>query len=168
MRRWKAARTDAGAPGREAADVLDRLGGCLQQHACSVDPRIGKPGHRATPVSSRNRRVSVRRDMCARPTERVEVESGRRVLQHPVAKRPELIADDLGAQPFDELRLSSLTLWQRGQDPCRRVGRGGAVVASDEVGTDQCRSSCPRRSEDVAVVDEQTVGQHLDQGVATL
>ena len=83
-------------------------------------------------------------------------------------ERPELIAGDLGAQPFDELRLSSLTLWRRDEDPCRRVGRGGAVVASDEVEAQIDAGRHAGGGEDVAVVDEQTVGQHLDQGVATL
>jgi hypothetical protein len=106
--------------------------------------------------------------MWARPGERVEVERKGKVLQHPVAKRPELIAGDLGAQPFDELRLSSLTLWRRDEDPCCGVGRGGAVVASDEVEAQIDAGRHAGGREDVAVVDEQTVGQHLDQGVATL
>jgi hypothetical protein len=104
------------AQAREAADVLDRLGGRLQQHACSVDPRIGEPGHRSDPgllAEPTSERAS--RQGCA-PRERVEVERKGKVLQHPVAKRPELIAGDLGAQPFDELRLSSLTLWRRDKD----------------------------------------------------
>ena len=90
------------AQAREAADVLDRLGGRLQQHACSVDPRIGEPGLGGTPASSRNRRVSVRRDMCARSAS-VSRSSGRARFSS-VVKRPELIAGGLGAQPFDELR----------------------------------------------------------------
>ena len=100
--------------------------------------------------------------------ERLELERKGKVVQHPVAKRPELIAGGLGAQPFDELRLSSLTLWRRDEDPCRRVGRGGAVVASDEVEAQIDAGRHAGGREDVAVVDEQTVGQHLDQGVATL
>jgi hypothetical protein len=95
------------AQAREAADVLDRLGGRLQQHACSVDPRIGEPGHRsnpgllAKPTSERpSRHVRA-------PRERVEVERKGKVIQHPGAKRPELITRGLGAQPFDELRLRS-------------------------------------------------------------
>src|SRR6266496_6145209 len=98
-----------------------------------LDPRIGEPGHRSDPgllAEPTSERAS--RHVCA-PRERVEVERKGKVLQHPVAKRRELIASDLGVQPFDELRLSSLTLWRRDEDPCRRVGRGGAVVASDEV-----------------------------------
>ena len=69
---------------------------------------------------------------------------------------------------FDELRLSSLTLWRRDEDPCRRVGCGGAVVASDEVEAQIDAGRHAGGGEDVAVVDEQTVGQHLNQGVATL
>ena len=128
----------------------------------SVSQAIG-----ATPVSSRNRRVSVRRDVCARPAG--VSRSRRRARFSSIQSRSgELIAGDLGAQPFDELRLSSLTLWRRDEDPCRRVGRGGAVVASDEVEAQINAGRHAGGREDVAVVDEQTVGQHLDQGVATL
>jgi hypothetical protein len=60
--------------------------------------------------------------------ERVEVERKGKVLQHPVAKRLELIARGLGAQPFDELRLSSLTLWRRDEDPPVMVDPDGRTA----------------------------------------
>jgi hypothetical protein len=43
FRRWKAARTETGAPSRQAIDILDRLGGRLQYPARSIDACVCEP-----------------------------------------------------------------------------------------------------------------------------
>ena len=44
--------------------------------------------------------------------ERAEVEGKCEVFEHPIAKRAELVAAGVWREPFDELRLPSLTLWR--------------------------------------------------------
>ena len=122
-----------GAETGETADLLDGLDRCLQQYARSLDPCIGQPADGRDPglfaepaceCASRHVRL------CG---EHVEVHRTSQVLHHPVTKRPELVARCLGAQLFDVLSLSSLTLWRSNEDARPRVGSGGAEVAPDEV-----------------------------------
>jgi hypothetical protein len=44
--------------------------------------------------------------------ERAEVERKCKVFEHPIAKGAELVAARVWHEPFDELRLPSLTLWR--------------------------------------------------------
>ena len=55
------------------------------------------------------------------------------VLEHPVAKRAEVVATRLREQPFDELSLPSLSLRRSDERACPGVGGCGAVVAPDEM-----------------------------------
>ena len=100
--------------------------------------------------------------------ERAEVERKGKVFEHPLAKGAELVAARVWHEPFDELRLPSLTLWRSHEaaGPC--VGSCGAEVAPDEVEAQVDTRGYASRREDVAVVDEEAVGQHVDPGVAVL
>ena len=116
----------------QAADALDRFGSDLQQLTGVVDACIGEPCHRrhsglfAKPTGERSPG-----HVCV-PGERVEVEREGHVLQHPVAKRGQLVAARLGAKSFDELRLPSLSLWrsdQRGARPLAAAARHEQMVS---------------------------------------
>src|SRR3989442_5683821 len=105
--------------------------------------------------------------MCPR-RERAEVERKRKVCEHPSAKGSELLAVRVWHEPFDELRLPSLTLWRSHEaaGPC--VGGCGAEVVSDEVEAQVDTRGYASRREDVAVVDEEAVGQEVGLGVAAV
>src|SRR6266581_8080341 len=156
------------AESRQAADVLDRLGSRLQDLARSIDACVSEPCHRrharllTKPTAQRPSR-----HMCP-GRESAEVERKCKVLEHPVAKGAELVAARVWHEPFDELRLPSLTLWRSHEatGPC--VGCCGAEVAPDQVEAQVDTSGYASRREDVAVVDEEAVGQHVDLGVAVL
>src|SRR6478672_11638869 len=90
------------------------------------------------------------------------------VLEHPVAKWAQLVAARFRAQPFDELCLPSLPLWRSDECTCPGVGGRGAVVTSDEMQAQVDPGRDAGGGQNVAVVDEQAVGQHLDLGVAAL
>ena len=98
----------------------------------------------------------------------VEVKRKRKVFQHPVPKRCELVATRVGSQPLDVLSLTPLTLRRSDEptSPCVRSRR--AVVAANEMEAQVDARRHARRRKDVAVVDEQAVGQHVDAGIATL
>src|SRR5258706_2396385 len=100
--------------------------------------------------------------------ESAEVERKCKVLEHPIAKGPELLAARVRHEPFDELRLPSLTLWRSHEAAGPRVGGCGAEVAPDEVEAQVDTRGYPGRREDVVVVDEEAVGQHVDLGEAAL
>src|SRR3989442_6690711 len=99
--------------------------------------------------------------MCPR-RERAEVERKRKVFEHPIAKGAELLAVRVWHQPFDELRLPSLTLWRSHEaaGPC--VGGCGAEVAPDEVEAQVDTRGYASRREDVVVVDEEAAGADVD------
>src|SRR5712691_9592693 len=100
------------AESREAADVLDRLGGRLQYLARSIDARVCEPCHRRhAGLLTKSTAQCSSRHVCPR-RERAEVERKCKVLEHPVAKWAELVAARVGHEPLDELRLPSLTLWR--------------------------------------------------------
>src|SRR5229473_1631742 len=134
----------------------------------ATDVCVCKPCHRrsarllAKPTAQRpSRHVCPRR-------ERDEVERKCKVFQHPIAKGAELVAARVWHEPFDELRLPSLTLWRSHEAAGSCVGSCGAEVAPNEVEgqVDSCGHTS--RREDVAIVDEEAVGQHVDPGVAAL
>jgi hypothetical protein len=83
--------------------------------------------------------------------ERAEVERKCKVFEHPLAKGAELVAARVWHEPFDELRLPSLTLWRSHEatGPC--VGSCGAEVAPDEVEAQVDTRGYASRREDVAV-----------------
>jgi len=66
MRRWKAARTEAGAPSPVRRPMLS-TGSAVVSNSSRARSRRASASQAigGAPVSSRNRRVSVRRDMCA-------------------------------------------------------------------------------------------------------
>src|SRR5258705_3481113 len=157
--RWNRARR---AESRQATDVLDRLGGRLQYLARSIDACVCEPCHRrharllAKPTAQGPpRHVRPRR-------ERAELERKCKVFEHPIAKGAEFIAARFWHEPFDELRLASLTLWRSHEAAGSSVGSCGSEVAPDEVEgqVDPCRHTS--RREDVAVVDEQAGWQQVD------
>src|SRR2546426_10318239 len=159
---------DRRAESRQATDVLDRLGGRLQYLTRSIDACVCEPCHRrharllAKPTGQRpSRHVRPRR-------ERAEVEGKCKVLEHPIAKGAELVAARVWHEPFDELRLPSLTLWRSHETAGSWVGSCGAEVAPNEVEgqVDPCGHTS--RREDVAVVDEEAVRQHAEPGGAGL
>src|SRR6266540_411792 len=156
------------AESRQAADVLDRLGSRLQDLARSIDACVCEPCHRrharllTKPTAQRPSRY-----MCP-GRERAEVERKCKVLEHPIAKGAELVAARVWHEPFDELRLPSLTLWRSHEAAGSCVGSCGAEVAPDEVEAQIDTRGHTSRREDVAVVDEEAVGQHVDPGVAVL
>src|SRR2546428_3920261 len=163
--RWN---RDRRAESRQATDVLDWLGGRLQYLTRSIDACVCEPCHRrharllAKPTGQRpSRHVRPRR-------ERAEVERKWKVFEHPIAKGSELVAARVWHEPFDELRLPSLTLWRSHETASSCVGSCGAEVAPNEVEgqVDPCGHTS--RCEDVAVVDEEAVGQHVDPGGAGL
>src|SRR2546426_9945496 len=90
------------------------------------------------------------------------------VLQHPVAKWAQPVAARFRAQPFDELCLPSLPLWRSHECTCPGVGSRSAVVAPDEVEAQVDPRRDAGRGQDVAVVNEQAVWQHLDLGGAAV
>src|SRR5437899_12156226 len=156
------------AESRQAADVLDRLRSRLQDLARSIDACACEPCHRrharllTEPTAQRPSR-----HMCP-GRERAEVERNCKVFEHPIAKGAELVAARVWHEPFDELRLPPLTLWRSHEaaGPC--VGSCGAEVTPDEVEAQVDTRGYTSRREDVAVVDEEAVGQHVDLGVAVL
>src|SRR5206468_6142155 len=156
------------AESRQAADVLDRLGGRLQDLARSIDACVCEPCHRrharllTKPTAQRSSR-----DVCPR-RERAEVERKCKVFQHPIAKGAELVAARVWHEPLDELRLPSLTLWRSHEAAGPRVCSRGAEVAPDEVETQVDTRGYASRREDVVVVDEEAVGQDGDLGVSSL
>ena len=113
------------------ADVFDRLGGRLQEFACSIDSGIGEPSHRRhaglltkPPGERPPRHVGA-------PGEGVKVLGKCEVFEHPVAKWAEVVAACLGPQLFDELSLASLSPGWSYECACPGVGGCGAVVAAD-------------------------------------
>src|SRR6266487_1533413 len=152
----------------QAADVFDRLGGRLQDLARSVDAGVYEPCHRrharllTKPTAQRPSR-----HMCP-GRERAEIERKCKVFQHPIAKRAELVAGRVWHEPFDELRLPSLTLWRSHEAAGSCVGSCGAEVAPDKVEAQIDTRGYTGRREDVAVVDKEAVGQHVNPGVAVL
>src|SRR2546428_2531239 len=163
--RWN---RDRRAESRQATDVLDWLGGRLQYLTRSIDACVCEPCHRrharllAKPTGQRpSRHVRPRR-------ERAEVERKCKVFEHPIAKGAELVAARVWHEPFDELRLPSLTLWWSHEAAGSCVGSCGAEVAPNEVEgqVDSCGHTS--RREDVAVVDEEAVGGHVDPGGGAL
>ena len=89
----------------------------------AVDACIGEPRHRrhsglfAKPTSEGSPG-----HLCV-PGERVEVEREGQILQHPVAKRGEVVTARLRTKSFDELRLAPLSPWRSDQ-------RGAGVLAA--------------------------------------
>src|SRR5712691_4999834 len=159
---------DRRAESRQATDVFDRLGGRLQYFARSIDACVCEPCYRrnarllAKPTAQRpSRHVCPRR-------ESAEVERKSEVFEHPIAKGGELVAARVWHEPLDELRLPSLTLWRSHEAAGSCVGSRGAEVAPDEVEgqVDPCGHTS--RREDVAVVHEEAVGQHVDPRIAAL
>src|SRR2546428_8262937 len=157
---------DRRAESRQATDVLDGLGGRLQYLARSIDACVCEPCHRrnarllAKPTAQRpSRHVCPRR-------ERAEVERKCKVFEHPIAKGAELIAARVWHEPFDELRLPSLTLWRSHETAGSCVGSFGAEVAPNDVEgqVDPCGHTS--RREDVAVVDEEAGWRHVHLWVA--
>src|SRR6476620_7790867 len=159
---------DRRAESRQAAEVLDRLGRGLQDLARSIDPRVREPCHRRhARLLTESTAQGSSRHVCPR-REHAEVERTCKVFEHPIAQAAELVAAGVWHEPFDELRLPSLTLWRSHEAAGSCVGGCGAEVAPDQVeGQVDTRGYASRR-EDVAVVDEEAVGQHLDLGVAVL
>src|SRR5437879_4008513 len=159
---------DRRAESRQATDVLDRLGGRLQYLARSIDACVCEPCHRrharllTKPTAQRPSR-----HMCP-GRERAEVERNCKVFEHPIAKGAELVAARVWHEPFDELRLPSLTLWRSHEAAGPRVGGCGAEVAPDEVEAQVDTRGYASRREDVVVVDEEAVGQDVDLGVSAL
>src|SRR2546423_10770645 len=98
----------------------------------------------------------------------VEVKRKRKVFQHPVPKRRELVAARVGSQPLDELSLTPLTLRRSDErtSPCVRSRR--AVVATNEMEAQVDARRHARSRKDVAVVDEQAAGEHLHAWLAPL
>src|SRR3989454_7899933 len=94
--------------------------------------------------------------------ERAEVERNRKVFEHPIAKGAELLAARVWHEPFDELRLPSLTLWRSHEaaGPC--VGGRRAEVAPDEVEAQVDTRGYASRREDVVVVDEEAVWEKIE------
>src|SRR5438552_9375243 len=136
---------------RQGTDVLARLGGRLQYLARSIDACVCEPCHRrnarllAKPTAQRpSRHVRPRR-------ERAEVERKCKVFEHPIAKGAELIAARVWHEPFDELRLSSLTLWRSHEAAGSCVGSCGSEVAPDEVEgqVDACGHTSRRAGVDI-------------------
>ena len=122
-----------GAEPSQPADVLDRLGRRFQQLARSIDACVGEPSHRRhSGLLTKPTAQRPSRHMCP-GRERAEVERKCKVFEHPIAKGAELVAARVWHEPFDELRLPSLTLWRSHEaaGPC--VGSCGAEVAPDEV-----------------------------------
>src|SRR2546425_7890400 len=159
---------DRRAESRQATDVLDRLGGRLQYLARSIDACVCEPCHRrhalllAKPTAQRpSRHVCPRR-------ERAEVEGNSKVFEHPITKGAELVAGRFWHEPFDELRLPSLTLWRSHEAAGSCVGSCGAEVAPNEVEgqVDSCGHTS--RREDVAIVDEEAGGRHGGPGGGAL
>src|SRR5437899_11434332 len=156
------------AESRQAADVLDRLRSRLQDLARSIDACVCEPCHRrharllTEPTAQRpSRHMGPGR-------ERAEVERKCKVFEHPIAKGAELVAARVWHEPFDELRLPSLTLWRSHEaaGPC--VGSCGAEVTPDEVEAQVDTRGYASRREDVVVIAEEAVGQHVDLGIAVL
>src|SRR2546425_2556311 len=156
------------AESRQATDVLVRLGGRLQYLPRSIDACVCEPCHRrharllAKPTGQRpSRHVRPRR-------ERAEVERKCKVFEHPIAKGAELIAARVWHEPFDELRLPSLTLWRSHEAAGSCVGSCGAEVAPNEVEGQVDSGGHTSRREDVAIVDEEAGGQHGGPGGGAL
>src|SRR5256886_5482547 len=159
---------DRRAESRQATDVLDRLGGRFQYLARSIDACVCEPCHRRHPrLLAKPTAQRPSRHVCPR-RERAEVERKCKVFEHPVAKGAELIAARVWHEPFDELRLPSLTLWRSHEAAGACVGGRGAEVAPDKVEAQVDTRGYASRCEDVAVVDEKAVGQDVDLGVAAL
>src|SRR2546425_13172902 len=159
---------DRRAESRQATDVLDRLGGRLQYLTRSIDACVCEPCHRrharllAKPTGQRpSRHVRPRR-------ERAEVERKCKGFEHPIAEGAELVAARVWHEPFDELRLPSLTLWRSHEAAGSCVGSCGAEVAPNEVEgqVDSCGHTS--RREDVAIVDEEAGGRHGGPGGGAL
>src|SRR3989454_8375071 len=149
---------------RQATDVLDRLGGRFQYLARSIDACVCEPCHRrnarllAKPTAQRpSRHVCPRR-------ERAEVERKCKVFEHPIAKGAELIAASVWHEPFDELRLPSLTLWRSHEAAGSCVGSCGSEVAPDEVEGQGDPCGHTSRREDGALVDEEAGGARHQAG----
>src|SRR2546426_9471034 len=148
------------AESRQAADVLDRLGSRLQDLARSIDAGVCEPCHgRHARLLTKPAAQRPSRHMCP-GRERAEVERNRKVFEHPIAKGAELVAARVWHEPFDELRLPSLTLWRSHEAAGPRVGGCGAEVAPDEVEAQVDTSGYASRREDVAVVDEEAGGEN--------
>src|SRR5882672_6804198 len=159
---------DRRAEPRQATDVLDRLGGRFQYLARSIDAGVCEPCHwRHARLLAKPTAQCPSRHVCPR-RERAEVERKFKVFEHPIAKGAELIAACVWHEPFDELRLPSLTLWRSHEAAGSCVGSCGSEVAPDEVEgqVDPCGHTS--RREDVTIVDEEAVGQHVDPRVAAL
>src|SRR6476646_3280209 len=101
-------------------------------------------------------------------SEGVEVVRKREGFEHPVAKWSQFVAACLGPKLFDELRLAALSPRWGYECTCSGVGGCGAVVAADQMKAQVDPRCDAGRCQDVAVVDEQAVGQHGDVGVAAL
>src|SRR2546425_11259069 len=159
---------DRRAESRQATDVLDRLGGRLQYLTRSIDAVVCEPCHRrharllAKPTAQRSSR-----HVCPR-RERAEVERKCKVFEHPIAKGAELVAARVWHEPFDELRLPSLTLWRSHEAAGSCGGSCGAEVAPTEMEAQVDTSGYTSRREDVAIVDEEAVGEHVDPGGGAL
>src|SRR5439155_25412375 len=154
---------------REATDLFDRLRRRLQKLARPVEACISEPRHR-----SHSRLLAEPARECSPGhvralSEHVEVERKREIFPHPLAKRIKLVAVLFGPhQPIDVLGLSAMALWWCDQVAGACVGRGRAVVTADQMEA-QIDASCDTGGrEEVAVVDEEAVRQHLDLGEAAL
>src|SRR6266481_4134136 len=159
---------DRRAESRQATDVLDRLGGRLQYHPRSIDACVCEPcNRRHARLLTKPTAQRPSRHMCP-GRERAEVERKCKVFEHPIAKGAELVAARVWHEPFDELRLPPLTLWRSDEAAGACVGSCGAEVAPDEVEAQVDTRGYASRCEDVAVVDEEAVGQDVDLGVAAL
>src|SRR4029077_5938597 len=100
------------AESRQAAGVLDRLGSRLQDLARSIDPCVGEPSHeRHARLLTKATAQCPSRHVCP-GRDRAEVERTCEVFEHPIAKGAEFVAARVWHEPFDELRLPSLTLWR--------------------------------------------------------
>src|SRR5467141_1947211 len=112
---------DRRAESREAADVLDRLGGRRHYLARTIDACVSEPCHRRhAGLFTKSTAQCSSRHVCPR-RERAEVEWKCKVFEHPVAKGAELVAARVGHEPLDELRLRSLTRWRS----TKAAGPGG-------------------------------------------
>src|SRR5207253_11505370 len=118
-----------------------------QTDPCVCEPRHRRNARRLAKPTAQGppRHVRPRR-------ERAEVERKCKVFEHPIAKGAELIAARVWHEPFDELRLASLTLWRSHEAAGPRVGGCGAEVAPDEVEAQVDTRGDASRREDVVVV----------------
>ena len=123
--------------------------------------RIHAPGD--CPVSSRNRRLKVRALILACRASRCTVSSSSRCRSAHSRVRRRRVVIRCRHLPIDELRLTALTPRRHHAVPGNGVGHLRAVVTSNDVQAQVDSGRESRRSQYVAVIDEQhvLVDQHL-------